>query len=89
MAAHAGLRIAVPRGALFADTLDLLERIGLDTREVRENDRKLLFGDVGIITMRPSDVPTYVEAGAADLGVEMGIGPELRQRRHRRVQLLH
>jgi ATP phosphoribosyltransferase len=69
VAAHAGLRIAVPRGALFADTLDLLERIGLDTREVRENDRKLLFGDVGIITMRPSDVPTYVEAGAADLGV--------------------
>jgi len=63
------LRIAVPRGALFTDTLNLLERIGIDTREVRENDRKLLFGDVGIITMRPSDVPTYVEAGAADLGV--------------------
>jgi len=63
------LRIAVPRGALFTDTLNLLERIGINTREVRENDRKLLFGDVGIITMRPSDVPTYVEAGAADLGV--------------------
>ena len=38
-------------------------------REVRENDRKLLFEDAGIITMRPSDVPTYVEAGAADLGI--------------------
>ena len=63
------LRIAVPRGALFSDTLDLLDRIGLDTREVRENDRKLLFEDVGIVTMRPSDVPTYVEAGAADLGI--------------------
>jgi ATP phosphoribosyltransferase len=63
------LRIAVPRGALFADTLDLLDRLGLDTREVRENDRKLLFEQAGIITMRPSDVPTYVEAGAADLGV--------------------
>ncbi len=63
------LRIAVPRGALFDDTLDLLDLLGLDTREVRENDRKLLFGDTGIVTMRPSDVPTYVEAGAADLGI--------------------
>jgi ATP phosphoribosyltransferase len=63
------LRIAVPRGSLFSQTLDLLDRIGLDTREVRENDRKLLFEDSGIITMRPSDVPTYVEAGAADLGI--------------------
>jgi ATP phosphoribosyltransferase len=65
----AGLRIAVPRGALFGDTLGLLGRLGLDTREVRDNDRKLLFDDVGIVTMRPSDVPTYVEAGAADIGI--------------------
>ena len=63
------LRIAVPRGALFADTLDLLDRLGIDTGEVRANDRKLLFEDSGIVTMRPSDVPTYVEAGAADLGI--------------------
>ncbi|MGZ4231721.1 MAG: ATP phosphoribosyltransferase [Solirubrobacteraceae bacterium] len=63
------LHIAVPRGALFADTLDLLDRLGIDTREVRENDHKLLFEGPGIITMRPSDVPTYVEAGAADLGI--------------------
>src|SRR5437764_3883941 len=63
------LRIAVPRGALFGGTLDLLDRLGLGTRDVRENDRKLLFEDAGIVTMRPSDVPTYVEAGAADLGV--------------------
>ena len=63
------LRIAVPRGALMTETLDLLDRLGLDTSEVRANDRKLLFDDVGIITMRPSDVPTYVEAGAADLGI--------------------
>ncbi|HEX3689833.1 MAG TPA: ATP phosphoribosyltransferase [Solirubrobacteraceae bacterium] len=69
MAARSDLRIAVPRGALLQDTLQLLDRIGLDTREVRENDRKLLFEDVGIITMRPSDVPTYVEAGAADIGI--------------------
>jgi len=64
-----GLRIAVPRGALFKDTLDLLDKLGIETAEVRANDRKLLFEDVGIITMRPSDVPTYVEAGAADLGI--------------------
>ena len=63
------LRIAVPRGALFGETLDTLGRLGIDTREVRDNDRKLLFDDAGIITMRPSDVPTYVEAGAADLGI--------------------
>ena len=64
-----GLRLAVPRGALFGDTLDLLSRLGVDTAEVRANDRKLLFEDAGIVTMRPSDVPTYVEAGAADIGI--------------------
>ena len=63
------LRIAVPRGALFTETLDVLDRLGVDTSEVRANDRKLLFSEVGIITMRPTDVPTYVEAGAADLGI--------------------
>lgn len=63
------LMIAVPRGALFADTLALLDRLGLDTTEVRANERKLLFPEAGIVTMRPSDVPTYVEAGAADIGI--------------------
>jgi ATP phosphoribosyltransferase len=66
------LTIAVPRGALFADTLDLLDRLGIDTAEARTNDRKLLFEDAGgasLVTVRPSDVPTYVEAGAADLGI--------------------
>jgi ATP phosphoribosyltransferase len=64
-----GLTIAVPRGALFEDTVDLLSVLGLDTDELSSNERKLLFEDIGVITMRPSDVPTYVEAGAADLGV--------------------
>jgi ATP phosphoribosyltransferase len=64
-----GLTIAVPRGALFGGTVDLLAGLGLETDELRSNDRKLLFEDIGVITMRPSDVPTYVEAGAADLGV--------------------
>jgi ATP phosphoribosyltransferase len=63
------LTIAVPRGALFKDTLDRLDTLGIDTAEVRSNDRKLLFEDAGIVTMRPSDVPTYVEAGAADIGI--------------------
>ena len=63
------LTIAVPRGALLGGTLDLLDGLGIDTAEVRTNDRKLLFADVGIVTMRPSDVPTYVEAGAADVGI--------------------
>jgi ATP phosphoribosyltransferase len=69
MSALDGLTIAVPRGALFEDTVDLLTGLGLDTEELRANDRKLLFEDIGVITMRPSDVPTYVESGAADLGV--------------------
>ena len=64
-----GLTLAVPRGALMTDTLDLLDRLGVDTADVRANDRKLLFEDAGIVTMRPSDVATYVEAGAADLGI--------------------
>jgi ATP phosphoribosyltransferase len=64
-----GLTIAVPRGALFKDTLDRLDAIGIDTTELRANDRKLLFADIGVVTMRPSDVPTYVEAGAADVGI--------------------
>src|ERR1051325_4252717 len=51
------------------DTLSMLDALGVDTSEVRENDRKLLFDDIGIVTMRPSDVPTYVEAGAADIGI--------------------
>ena len=63
------LTIAVPRGALMRETLEVLDAVGVDTAEVRTNDRRLLFEDVGVVTMRPSDVPTYVEAGAADLGI--------------------
>ena len=63
------MRIAVPRGAMFKDALNALDTLGIDTSEVRANDRKLLFEDAGIITTRPSDVPTYVEAGAADIGI--------------------
>jgi ATP phosphoribosyltransferase len=64
-----GLTIAVPRGALFADSLDLLDRLGIDTAPVRQNERRLIFPEIGAITMRPSDVPAYVEHGAADIGI--------------------
>jgi ATP phosphoribosyltransferase len=69
MSRASGLTIAVPRGALFGETVDILATLGMDTEELRENDRKLLFEEIGVITMRPSDVPTYVEAGAADVGI--------------------
>jgi ATP phosphoribosyltransferase len=64
-----GLVIAIPRGNLFDQTLDLLDRLGVATAEIRDNDRKLVFEDAGVLTVRPSDVPTYVEHGAADLGI--------------------
>ena len=63
------LTIAVPRGALFEGSLDLLDKLGIETSEVRSNDRRLLFEESGIVTMRPSDVPTYVEHGSADIGI--------------------
>ena len=59
----------MPRGALFVGTLGLLDRLGVETSEVRSNERKLLFAEAGIVTMRPSDVPTYVEHGSADIGI--------------------
>lgn len=65
------LRIAICRGAIFEETARLLEEIGFDLSEVRANTRKLIF-DTGdgtrFITTRPTDVPTYVENGAADVG---------------------
>jgi ATP phosphoribosyltransferase len=65
------LKLAVPRGALLGETLDALDAIGIDTSEVRGESRSLIFETAGItlVTMRPSDVPTYVEAGAADVGI--------------------
>jgi len=65
------LKLALPRGALWDDTLALLDRAGIDTAELRGESRSLIFdsGELILVTMRPSDVPTYVEAGAADLGI--------------------
>ena len=65
------LKIAVPRGALFTETLDVLDGAGIDTAELRGDSRSLIFeeSEITLVTMRPSDVPTYVEAGAADIGI--------------------
>jgi ATP phosphoribosyltransferase len=65
------LTIAVPRGALLAGALDLLDAVGVDTAQVRGDSRALIFpGErITLVTMRPSDVPTYVESGAADVGI--------------------
>ncbi len=65
------LKLAVPRGALLEETLDALDAIGVDTAGARGESRSLIFetGGITLVTMRPSDVPTYVEAGAADVGI--------------------
>jgi ATP phosphoribosyltransferase len=65
------LKLALPRGALFEGTLELLDAAGIDTGAVRGESRSLIFEGDGLtlVTMRPSDVPTYVEAGAADVGI--------------------
>jgi ATP phosphoribosyltransferase len=65
------LKLAVPRGTLFEGTLDLLDAAGIETGPVRGESRALIFPreNMSLVTMRPSDVPTYVEAGAADVGI--------------------
>jgi ATP phosphoribosyltransferase len=69
--AEGPLKLALPRGALFGETLDVLDAVGVDTSELRGDSRSLVFHtpELELVTMRPSDVPTYVEAGAADVGI--------------------
>ena len=69
--AEGPLTLAVPRGALFEGTLDALDAIGIDTSGPRGDSRALIFEtpEMTLVTMRPSDVPTYVEAGSAELGI--------------------
>lgn len=62
----------MPLGALFADSVEALGRAGLDVAPLRDAGRRLVVeADDGTtyITTRPSDVPTYVESGAADIGI--------------------
>ncbi len=67
------LTIAVPKGRILGPLGDLLDRAGLDASVVRANDRRLVREDpasgVQYLLLKPDDVPTYVEYGAADLGV--------------------
>jgi ATP phosphoribosyltransferase len=78
------LRLAVSGGSLFGETLDMLDRIGVDTAALRSDSRALMFPgeEVTVVTMRPSDVPTYVEAGAVDLGIT---GKDVLMEQHERV----
>lgn len=67
------LTMALSKGRIFEETLPLLRAAGIEVSEDPEKSRKLIIGtsDPGlrIIIVRASDVPTYVEYGAADLGI--------------------
>lgn len=65
------LRVAVPKGAIFEDALAALESAGLPVGVLREDGRRLLYRAEGaeFIMSRPSDVPVFVEHGAADIGI--------------------
>ena len=69
----AALTIALPKGRILEETLPLLARAGLEPAEDPGTSRRLIIGssrpDVRFVVVRPTDVPTYVEYGAADLGV--------------------
>jgi ATP phosphoribosyltransferase len=69
----ASLTIALPKGRILAETLPLLARAGIEPAEDPETSRRLIIEStrdrVRFVIVRPTDVPTYVEYGAADLGV--------------------
>jgi ATP phosphoribosyltransferase len=65
------LTLALPKGRLLKPALELLTRMGLDGVDVAS--RKLIFADeqrdLRVLILKPGDIPTYVEYGAADLGI--------------------
>lgn len=65
--------IALTRGRILEETLPLLREAGIEPLEDMRNSRKLKFAtsheQVSLLVMRGSDVPVYVENGAADMGV--------------------
>jgi ATP phosphoribosyltransferase len=67
------LTIAVSKGRIFKEALPLLAAAGVVPREDPDTSRKLVLetvrSDVKLVVIRASDVPTYVEYGAADLGI--------------------
>ena len=68
-----GVTIALSKGKLLSPTLALFRQAGYSGYHVQDGDRRLIleFPDHGhrVLIVRPSDVPVYVEYGAADLGV--------------------
>ncbi|MBC3871087.1 ATP phosphoribosyltransferase [Undibacterium oligocarboniphilum] len=69
----AQLTLALSKGRIFEETLPLLEAAGIRVTEDPEKSRKLILATndpgVRVIIVRASDVPTYVQYGAADFGV--------------------
>ena len=68
-----GITIALSKGRIFEETLPLLAAAGITPTENPETSRKLIIDtnhpDVRVVIVRASDVPTYCQYGAADLGV--------------------
>jgi ATP phosphoribosyltransferase len=71
--AESQLILALSKGRIFEDTLPLLAAAGITVTENPETSRKLILDTndpgVRVLIVRASDVPTYVEYGAADFGV--------------------
>ena len=67
------ITIALSKGRIFQETTPLLAAAGIHALEDPESSRKLILptnrDDVRLIIVRASDVPTYVQYGAADLGI--------------------
>jgi ATP phosphoribosyltransferase len=67
------LTIAMPKGRLFSSVVDLLKTAGYLKSDLADDSRRLILRDadsgLSFILAKPTDVPTYVEHGAADLGV--------------------
>jgi ATP phosphoribosyltransferase len=68
-----GITIALSKGRIFDDTAPLLEQAGIAPSENPETSRKLIIPtnrpDVRLVIVRASDTPTYVQYGAADIGI--------------------
>ncbi|KML05278.1 ATP phosphoribosyltransferase [Rossellomorea marisflavi] len=67
------LTIAMPKGRIFEEAVELLRRAGYDLPPEFDDSRKLIIEvpaeDLRFILAKPMDVPTYVEHGVADLGI--------------------
>jgi ATP phosphoribosyltransferase len=68
-----GITLALSKGRIFEETLPLLAAAGIEPTDDPETSRKLIIGtnrpDVRLVIVRASDTPTYVQYGAADLGI--------------------